>query len=72
MIRPTLETDFDALVALATASGLFEPDQTEILAGTLRSPSKNDVWFTEARIRDFYEPDVDKIVYRKSLVQNVG
>ena len=47
MIRPTRETDFDALIALATASGLFEPDQTEILASMLRSPEENDVWFTD-------------------------
>ena len=47
MIRPTNATDFDALVALATASGLFEPDQTEILAAMLRSPEEHDVWFTD-------------------------
>ncbi len=32
---------------LATASGLFEPDQTDILAGMLRSPNVSDVWFTD-------------------------
>ncbi len=47
MIRPTNETDFDALIALATASGLFEPDQTDMLSGMLRSPEVNDVWFTD-------------------------
>ena len=47
MIRATHETDFDALVALATASGLFEPEQTDILAGMLRSPDENDVWLTD-------------------------
>jgi GNAT superfamily N-acetyltransferase len=47
LIRLTIETDFDTLIALATASGLFEPDQTEILAGMLRSPNENDVWFTD-------------------------
>ena len=47
MIRTTLETDFDALIALATASGLFEPEQTDIIAGMLRSPDENDVWFTD-------------------------
>lgn len=35
------------MIALATASGLFEPDQTEILAGMLRSPAESDVWFTD-------------------------
>ena len=47
MIRPTKESDFDALIDIATASGLFEPDQTEMLDGMLRSPSANDVWFTD-------------------------
>lgn len=47
MIRPTNERDFEALIDIATASGLFEPDQTEMLATMLRSPSKNDVWFTD-------------------------
>ena len=47
MIRPTNKNDFDALIALATASGLFEPDQTEVLASMLRSPSEDDVWFTD-------------------------
>ncbi len=47
MIRPTIETDFDALIAIATASGLFEPDQTELLSNMLRSPSEHDVWFTD-------------------------
>ncbi len=47
MIRPTTAADFDALIALATASGLFESDQTEILSGMLRSPNENDVWFTD-------------------------
>lgn len=47
MIRPTIETDFDALIAIATASGLFEPDQTELLSKMLQSPSEHDVWFTD-------------------------
>ncbi len=47
MIRPTIETDFDALIAIATASGLFEPDQTELLSNMLQSPSEHDVWFTD-------------------------
>ncbi len=47
MIRPTRETDFDALISLAVASGLFEPEQTELLAGMLRSPDEADVWFTD-------------------------
>lgn len=155
MIRPTNEADFDALIALAIASGLFEPDQIDILAEMLRSPDENDVWFTdedgyapvgvaylapekmtygtwnlywiavhpdhqrqgrgkamldyvqtwltekrqrmllvetagvddfdyvrkfyanngfeiEARIRDFYNAGVDKVIFRKSLTQNVG
>ena len=47
MIRPKRDTDFDGLIALATVSGLFEPDQTDILAGMLQSPDENDVWFTD-------------------------
>lgn len=47
MIRLTNETDFDALIALALASGLFEPDQADILAAMLRSPEESDVWFTD-------------------------
>ena len=47
MIRPTNEADFDALIALAIASGLFEPDQIDILAKMLRSPNEHDVWFTD-------------------------
>lgn len=47
MIRPTNNTDFEALITLATASGLFEPDQTDMLAAMLRSPDENDVWFTD-------------------------
>ncbi len=155
LIRPTNENDFDALIDLATASGLFETDQTKILADMLRSPAETDVWFTdesesgpvgvaymapermtngtwnlywiavhpthqrngrgkailqhvenwlsdkghrillvetsgtqdfeyvrqfyakngfteEARIRDFYETNVDKVVYRKKLGKNSG
>ena len=155
MIRPAKESDFDALIDIATASGLFEPDQTEMLAGMLRSPGENDVWFTdeaengpvgvaylapekmtngtwnllfiavhpdhqrqgrgknilkhvqhwlrskgerillvetagldsfdyvrsfyagdgfatEARVRDFYDVGVDKVIFRKSLNQNCG
>ena len=47
MIRQTLDTDFDALISLATSSGLFEPDQTGMLARMLRSPELNDTWFTD-------------------------
>ena len=47
MIRPTTKDDFNALIAVATASGLFEPDQTEMLADMLQSPDENDVWFTD-------------------------
>lgn len=47
MIRPTNERDFDSLIAIATASGLFEPEQAEMLAGMLRSPNSEDVWFTD-------------------------
>ena len=47
MIRPTSETDYESLIALATASGLFEPEQTDMLADMLRSPDDNDVWFTD-------------------------
>lgn len=49
MIRPTQKTDFEGLIQLATSSGLFEPDQTDILADMLRSPDENDVWFTDER-----------------------
>ena len=47
MIRPTNEADFDALIDLAIASGLFEPDQTDVLADMLRSPGDQDVWFSD-------------------------
>ena len=47
MIRPTVESDYDGLIALAIASGLFEPDQTELLADRLRSPGEDDIWFTD-------------------------
>ena len=47
MIRSTIAADFDSLMALATASGLFEADQTDILAAMLRSPDENDIWFTD-------------------------
>ncbi len=47
MIRTTNNSDFDALIELATASGLFEPDQTELLAEMLRYPNEKEVWFTD-------------------------
>lgn len=47
MIRPTIQADHGALLDLASASGLFEPDQTDMLAGMLRSPDEDDVWFTD-------------------------
>ena len=47
MIRPTVPADHNALIALATASGLFEPEQTQLLANMLQSPSEEDVWFTD-------------------------
>ncbi|NEQ44782.1 MAG: GNAT family N-acetyltransferase [Leptolyngbya sp. SIOISBB] len=47
MIRPTVAADHDALIALATATGLFEPDQTQLLADMMQSPGEEDVWFTD-------------------------
>lgn len=47
MIRPTRDTDHDALIGLALACGLFEPAQAELLAELLRCPSSCDVWFTD-------------------------
>ena len=47
MIRNTTESDFDALIALAQSSGLFEAEQTDVLASMLRSPHQDDVWFTD-------------------------
>ena len=47
MIRITVESDHDALITLATVSGLFEPDQTKLLSDMLRSPGEEDVWFTD-------------------------
>ncbi|MEE3716660.1 GNAT family N-acetyltransferase [Tumidithrix elongata RA019] len=52
MIRPTTPDDTKALIALAEASGLFEPQQTEELSqmlaqhftGTSNSP---ELWFTD-------------------------
>lgn len=45
MIRPVTKNDFESVIGIATASGLFEPDQTDMLADMLRSPDENDVWF---------------------------
>ncbi|MEL6109646.1 MAG: GNAT family N-acetyltransferase [Planctomycetota bacterium] len=47
MIRPTTEADFDGLITIATSSGLFDPDQTDLLAAMLRSPEENEVWLTD-------------------------
>lgn len=47
MIRPTVAADHDALIALATATGLFEPDQTQLLAKMMQSPAEEEVWFTD-------------------------
>ena len=47
MIRETVEADHETLIVLATASGLFEPEQTDVLAGMLRSQDETDVWFTD-------------------------
>ncbi len=47
MIRPTTEADHAGVMAIATASGLFEPAQAEMLEQMLRSPSETDVWFTD-------------------------
>lgn len=47
MIRTTEKADFAGIIELATACGLFEPDQTELLEAMLRSPNELDVWFTD-------------------------
>ncbi len=47
MIRPTRDDDHDGLIKLATASGLFNSDQTEMLSRMLRAPSDTDTWFTD-------------------------
>lgn len=47
MIRPTTPADFDALISIAESCGLFEPGETDILASMLKSPAKDDVWFTD-------------------------
>ncbi len=47
MIRATSMADHEALISLATACGLFEPSQTELLAEMLRAPASSDVWFTD-------------------------
>ncbi len=46
MIRPTVESDHDALMALAAAC-LFDSEQIELLSEMLRSPGEEDVWFTD-------------------------
>lgn len=46
MIRATVEADHNDLILLAAASGLFAPDQTQLLAEMLRSPADSDVWLT--------------------------
>lgn len=47
MIRPISEDDHSELVGLAITSGLFEPDQTELIADMLASPADDDAWFTD-------------------------
>ena len=47
MIRRTVESDHAALIELANASGLFEPEQTELLLDMLRSSKEEDIWFTD-------------------------
>ncbi len=47
MIRPTTNADHAGVMTLATASGLFEPAQAEMLEQMLRSPSETDVWLTD-------------------------
>lgn len=47
MIRPTIPSDHDALIALATATGLFDPEQTDLLSHMLKSPDLADTWFTD-------------------------
>ncbi len=46
MIRRTTEADHDRLIELATVSGLFEPEQTDLLNEMLRAPAGTDIWFT--------------------------
>jgi ribosomal protein S18 acetylase RimI-like enzyme len=50
MIRPTIPADTDALMALAAASGLFEPSQTAELAEMLSqhfAGDSLDCWLTD-------------------------
>lgn len=47
MIRLTVDSDHERLIELATASGLFEPEQTDLLAQMLRSPAEQDIWLTD-------------------------
>ena len=47
MIRRTIESDHAALIELAHASGLFEAEQTELLADMLSSSAEDDIWFTD-------------------------
>lgn len=47
MIRPIRDDDFEALLGVATASGLFQLEEVEVLAGMLQSPGEDDVWFTD-------------------------
>lgn len=47
MIRPIRDDDFEALLGVATASGLFQLEEVEVLAGMLQSPGEHDVWFTD-------------------------
>ncbi|MFM7037072.1 MAG: hypothetical protein ACKO2L_05055 [Planctomycetaceae bacterium] len=42
MIRETTPADPDELISLASASGLFAPDQTQLLADMLRAPAASD------------------------------
>ncbi|WGK70413.1 GNAT family N-acetyltransferase [Candidatus Haliotispira prima] len=47
MIRMTNPNDFDGLMSLALASGLFEPEERDLLAQMIRFPGKDDVWFAD-------------------------
>ena len=46
MIRRTVPSDYESLIEIAIASGLFEPSQADMLAGMIRSPAETDIWFT--------------------------
>jgi ribosomal protein S18 acetylase RimI-like enzyme len=46
MIRQTNPADFEGLIEIAIASGLFDASQSAMISEMIRSPGETDFWFT--------------------------